>query len=50
MIPSEILKMYQNANLVSRITLKDAKNGVGRLVDIVQAHQMNLQYPQNYLE
>lgn len=49
-IPSEILKMYQNANSVSRITLKDAKNGVGRLVDIVQAHQMNLQYPQNYLE
>lgn len=48
-IPSEILKMYQNANSVSRITLKDAKNGVGRLVDIVKAHQINLQFPQNYL-
>lgn len=48
-VPSEVLKMYQNANSVSRITLKDAKNGVGRLVDIVKAHQINLQFPQNYL-
>ena len=48
-IPSEVLKMYQNVNSVSRITLKDAKNGVGRLVDIVKAHQINLQFPQNYI-
>ena len=48
-IPSEILKMYQNVNSFSRITFNDAKNGVGRLADIIKAHQMNLQYPQNYL-
>ena len=48
-IPSEVLKMYQNVNSVSRITFENAKNGVGRLADIVKAHQMNLQYPQNYL-
>ena len=49
-VPSEVLKMYQNVNSVSRITFENAKNGVGRLADIVKAHQMNLQYPQNYLE
>ncbi|MCV3756148.1 hypothetical protein OF390_09300, partial [Limosilactobacillus fermentum] len=48
-IPSEILKMYQNVNSFSRITFNDAKNGVGRLADIVKAHQINLQYPQNCL-
>ena len=48
-IPSEVLKMYQNVNSVSRISFKNAKNGVGRLADIVKAHQINLQFPQNYL-
>lgn len=49
-IPNEVLKMYQNVNSVSRITFNDAKNGVGRLADIVKAHQINLQCPQNYLK
>ena len=49
-IPSEVLKMYQNVNSVSRITFNNAKNGVGRLADVVKAHQINLQYPQNYLK
>ena len=49
-VPSEVLKMYQNTNSVSRITFNNAKNGVGRLADVVKAHQINLQYPQNYLK
>ena len=48
-IPSEVLKMYQNVNSVSRISFDHAKSGVGRLADIVEAHQTNLQFPQNYL-
>ena len=48
-IPSEILKMYQNVNSFSRITFNDAKNGVARLADNIKAHQMNIQNPQNYL-
>lgn len=48
-IPSEVLKMYQNVNSVSRISFDHAKGGVGRLADIVEAHWTNLQFPQNYL-
>lgn len=48
-IPSEVLKMYQNVNSVSRISFDHAKSGVGRLADIVEAHWTNLQFPQNYL-
>ncbi len=48
-IPSEVLKMYQNVNSVSRISFNHAKSGVGRLADIVEAHWANLQFPQNYL-
>lgn len=48
-IPSEVLKMYQNVNSVSRISFNHAKSGVGRLADIVEAHWTNLQFPQNYL-
>lgn len=48
-IPSEVLKMYQNVNSVSRISFEHAKSGVGRLADIVEAHWTNLQFPQNYL-
>ena len=48
-IPSEVLKMYQNVNSVSRIRFDHAKSVVGRVADIVEAHWTNLQFPQNYL-
>lgn len=50
LIPSELLKMYQNPNSVSRVTLDQALSGVGRLADITKAHQLNLRFPANFLD